>query len=41
MQNNIASFRKVVAYEVFRLRDDQGEFMADDVLRATFGEPEE
>ena len=41
MQNNIASFRKLVAYEVFHLRDDRGDFVADDLLRAAFDEPEE
>ncbi|XBI94205.1 hypothetical protein VPH35_030892 [Triticum aestivum] len=40
-KTNIVSFRKVVAFEVFRLRDEHGDLVADNVLRAAFDEPEE
>ena len=40
MQKNIASFRKLVAFEVFRLLDEHGQFIVESVLRAAFDEPE-
>ncbi|XP_037423805.1 uncharacterized protein LOC119288244 [Triticum dicoccoides] len=39
-KKNIASFRKLVVFKVFRLCDERGEFVAESVLRAAFDEPE-
>ncbi|KAI4990943.1 hypothetical protein ZWY2020_039314 [Hordeum vulgare] len=40
-QNDIASFRKLVAFEVFRLCDEHANFVAESVPRITFDEPGE
>ena len=34
MQKNLATFRKTTIFELFRLRDEQGNIVGDDVLRA-------
>ncbi|KAE8799022.1 hypothetical protein D1007_25645 [Hordeum vulgare] len=40
-KNDIASFRKLVAFEVFRLCDEHANFVAESVPRITFDEPGE
>lgn len=34
VQKNLATFRKTTIFELFRLRDEQGNIVGDDVLRA-------
>lgn len=38
MQKNLVTFRQTAVFEVFRLRDEHENFVADDVLRATLEE---
>lgn len=41
VQRNLDTFRQTTVFEVFRLQDEQGNFVADHVLRAALEEDEE
>lgn len=40
-KKNLATFRQTAVFEIFRLHDEHGNCLVDDVLQADLEEPEE